>query len=88
MKLSSAALLSIKGPIIIVDPEDDIADEGDKVSSGYLTAIIVILVVVLVLALVALTIAIRTITNYLKEQKGLTSQKKSWLTSGLTSWPS
>ncbi|MEM6812896.1 MAG: cytochrome c3 family protein [Bacteroidota bacterium] len=41
---------------------------GDSVSSSYLIAIIVILIVVLILALAALSVAIRTLVNYLKEK--------------------
>ncbi len=55
--------------IVISDPSDETG--VDSVSSGYLTAIIIVMVVVLALALIALIIAVTTLTKYLKKQKGL-----------------
>jgi cytochrome c2 len=46
-------------------------DVGPSVSTSYLFAIIIILIVVLGLALTALIIATRTLSKYLKDQKGL-----------------
>ena len=50
------------------------AGAGDAVSSTYLMAIIIILTEVLALSLVALIVAIRTLSKYLKEQKGLSEE--------------
>ncbi|MEQ8583018.1 MAG: cytochrome c3 family protein [Marinoscillum sp.] len=45
--------------------------QGDSVSSGYLTAILVVLVVVLVLILIVLGLMVSVLTKYLKDQKEL-----------------
>ena len=46
------------------------AGSGDSVSSGYLTAVLVVLIVVLVLILVVLGLIVSVLTKYLKDQKG------------------
>lgn len=47
------------------------AGSGDAVSSGYITAILVVLLVVLVLILVVLGLIVSVLTKYLKDQKDL-----------------
>ena len=68
---------TVKGPPVeAVATTTATAEEGDSVSSSYLTAIIIILVVVLLLALVALVIAVNTLTKYLKERKDLGEEEQ------------
>lgn len=51
-----------------------VAGQGDSVSSGYLTAILVVLVVVLVLILIVLGLMVSVLTKYLKDQKELDAE--------------
>lgn len=43
---------------------------GDSISSGYLTAVLIVLVLVLVLILIVLGLIVSVLTKYLKDQKG------------------
>lgn len=58
-------------PVAAETPQggDAVAAQGDGVSSGYLTAILVVLVVVLVLILIVLGLIVSVLTKYLKDQK-------------------
>lgn len=51
-----------------------VGSTGDTVSSGYLTAILVVLIVVLVLILVVLGLIVSVLTKYLKDQKDIAEE--------------
>lgn len=61
----------VKETAAAVEGGEAAAGSSSSVSSTYLFAIIIILVVILALALIALIVAVRTLSNYLKDQKGL-----------------
>ncbi len=64
---------SAKAPVVaettVVDGQGQSENSGSSISSGYLTAILIVLVVVLVLILVVLGLIVSVLTKYLKESK-------------------
>lgn len=70
IKVESAKEPVVEQPVAAAGGTAAPAQSGDSVSSGYLTAVLVVLVIVLVLILIVLGLIVSVLTKYLKDQKG------------------